>query len=844
MKKIVFIILLLLAAVSLHSQTLLKGAVTDEKGTPLQGVLVKIESERTGSIIAESDEAGKYAMEISEKGIFKLEFNYAGYEKVIKEVKIEENILILYPETVKMKINETASDSLYKQVQENDKKDEGLLTDSLKNIEDKIVIDTLTKNEPYETDVIDVVSELPEMMTEGEKKVFNVENLQSTTGGTALDVLRKIPMIDVDIDDNVTLRGTKNVLILIDNKQMKFASLRQIPAESVKKVEIITNPSAKYEAEGITGIINIVMKKVNPDVTGFNGNIFTGLRSNNGYFGYAGLNAKLNKWSLFGNGGGGLFKLDTKNNIRTDYFSPVSYFTGNSEGKGESKYGFFSAGIEREIGKNINIGFDSYANLSGFDNTGLTKNFNFDRMNNIISSSDYNLDYAGDYENYFLSTYFNGVFDETGKELNFDITYVKGSNGYDSEQDYRYYDSPGVLNPRLSNQLSVTNEKNKTLNVQGDYTHPFSGETRFEVGYKGIFRENDNDFRFDTLNFNTNKYITNFDLTNRFRLLENINAMYGTFSHKISSFGFKLGLRIEHTLTKGNLITVDSNFRKNYLNLFPTLSINQKIGLQNEFQLSYSRRIMRPLIYRLNPFVNRSNTRYIYFGNPELNPEFTDSYEFGHSFYSNTVTINTSLFFRRSYDVISNYSYQIDSVTTATTYRNASGAKSYGVDLIITSRFVDWWNLNANLSFYNTKFEGSVVSDYAQEEGSGWRGNIRSTFKIGSLFDVEVYYNYSGRRINASGFNEPMQNLDIGIKRSFFNNKLTLTLRAEDIFKTRKWESETSGTGFRNYISGEWDSRLINLSISYRFGNTDKYYSKSKKIKENENEQEDVREGN
>ncbi|MBN1632934.1 MAG: TonB-dependent receptor [Ignavibacteria bacterium] len=844
MKRKVFILLLFLTAGSLYSQTLLKGLVTDETGKPLQGVLIIAESGNSGIITTESDETGKYTLELPGKGKYKLEFTLIGYDRTVKEISTEENILILYPETVKMKITETVSDTLYKQTEKYDNKDKEVRQDSLKNINDKIVNDSLNiKNETYETDVIDVVSELPEMTTEGEKKVFNIENLQSTTGGTALDVLRKIPMIDVDINDNVTLRGTKNVLILIDNKQMKFASLRQIPAETIKKVEIITNPSAKYEAEGVTGIINIVMKKAKPDVSGYNGNIFAGLRSNNGYYGFAGLNAKLNKWAFFGNGGGGLFKLDTKNNIRTDYFSPVSYFTGNSEGKGENKYGFFSAGIEYEIGKNINLGFDSYANLTKFENSGLTKNFNYDGGHNILSSSDFDLNSDGNYDNYFLSTYFNSVFDGLGKELNLDITYVKGNDRYDSEQDYRYYDIPGVTNPRLSNQLSVTNEKNYNLKIQGDYTHPFSGETRFEAGYKGIFRENDNDFRFDTLNFSSQRYITDLNLTNRFKLFENINAVYGTFSQKIRDFGFKMGLRLEHTLTKGYLVTNNSDFRKDYLNLFPTLSLTQKIGLQNEFQLSYSRRIMRPNIYRLNPFVNRSNTRFIYFGNPELNPEFTDSYEFGYSFFSNPVTVNTSFFYRRSYDVISNYSYQIDTITTATTYRNASGAKSYGIDLIISSRFVEWWNINANFSFYNTKFEGSVVSDYAQEEGSGWRGNIRSTFKIGSIFDVEVYYNYSGRRINANGFNEPMQNLDIGIKRSFFNNKLTLTLRAEDIFKTRKWEGETSGVGFRNYISGEWDSRLINLSISYRFGNTDKYYSKSKKTKANENEIEDVKEG-
>jgi outer membrane receptor protein involved in Fe transport len=440
--------------------------------------------------------------------------------------------------------------------------------------------------------------------------------------------------------------------------------------------------------------------------------------------------------------------------------------------------------------------------------------------------------------------YFNGIFDELGKELNFDITYINGNDANEEKQDYQYYDTVGVINPRLSNLLTVTDNNSYNLRIQGDYTHPFNGETRFETGYKGIFRENDNDYRYDTLNFNTNKYVTNTLLTNHFNLRENINAVYGTFSHIISDFRFKLGLRLEHTLTKGELITDSSDFKKDYLSLFPTVSLSQRIGLENELQFSYSRRITRPMIYRLNPFVDRSNSRFIYFGNPELDPEFTDSYELGHNFYSEYVTVNTSLYYRRSYDVISIYSYQVDSVTTATTYRNAAGSKTFGGDIIISSRISDWWNIYANLGLYNTSFEGSVVSDYATEEGTSWRGNIRSTFSISNLFDIEIYYNYTGRRITATGFNEPSQNLDIGIKRSFFDRKLSISLRAEDVFKTKKWQGESSGTGFTNYYTSEWDSRLFNLSISYRFGNSDKYYSKSKKTKENENEQEDVKEGN
>lgn len=828
MSRIIIILITLFTAGSLFPQRVIKGIVVDEgNGTPLSGVTITAASVTAGNISTESDADGKFSVEITSTGIYILEFYYEGYEKSRKEIVVDEEILLMYLEAVRMKAV----------VLKMDKPEE---PDS-----NEFIKDTLNLNNAiYETDVIDVESELPVLTTEDEKKVFNVENLVSTTGGTALDVLSKLPMIEVDINDNISLRGTKNVLILIDNKPMKFASLRQIPAESVSKVEIITNPSAKYEAEGVTGIINVVMKKVNQDISGFNGNLYAGLRSNDGYFGFVVLNAKVSKWSFFGNGGAGIFNFNTEYNTHTDYYTPVFYFRGDNDGKGKSKYGYISAGIEHEINKNFNFGFDSYISLNKFDNSGVNRNYNLNSENIITSSSTFNSNNTGDFDNYTLSSYFNGIFDELGKEFNFDITYVNGNDANEEKQNYRYYDTIGAINPRLSNLLTVADDKSYNLKIQADYTHPFNGETRFETGYKGIFRENDNDYRYDTLNFNTNKYITNSLLTNHFNLSENINAVYGTFSQTISDFRFKLGLRLEHTLTKGELITDKTDFKKDYLSLFPTVSLSQRIGLQNEFQFSYSRRITRPMIYRLNPFVDKSNSRFIFFGNPELDPEFTDSYELGHSFYSEYITVNTSLYFRRSYDVISAYSFQLDSVTTATTYRNAAGAKTFGADLIISSKISEWWNVNGNFSLYNTSFEGSVISDYATEEGTGWRGNIRSTFSVSNLFDIEIYYNYTGRRINATGFNEPSQHLDIGIRRSFFDRKLSVSLRAEDIFKTKKWQGEFSGTGFTNYYTSKWDSRLFNLSISYRFGNTDKYYSKSKKTKANENEQEDVKEGN
>lgn len=229
-------------------------------------------------------------------------------------------------------------------------------------------------------------------------------------------------------------------------------------------------------------------------------------------------------------------------------------------------------------------------------------------------------------------------------------------------------------------------------------------------------------------------------------------------------------------------------------------------------------------------------------GNPELTPEYSDSYELSYMFISNIINVTPMAFYRKSKDIISNYSYLIDSNITVSTYRNFASGYSYGMDFIISSRALKWWNLSSTFSFYKSKFESNVTNDYSGEEGFSWKANIRSFFTFEELFNLELYYDYTGKRVNASGYNEPSQNLDAAVNKSFFNKKLTIGIRVEDIFKTRKWSSETNGVGVNSFYKTSWDTRGAYLNISYNFGNSDKYYKKSKKTKQNENEKNDVNE--
>ena len=705
-------------------------------------------------------------------------------------------------------------------------------------------LDTLKlKKQSVTTEEIVVEDQKGLLNIVGDKKVFDVSKSIITKGGTALDVLKKVPLVDVDMDDNVSLRGSKNVKILIDDKAPKFASLKQIPAEAIDKVEVITNPSAKYEAEGVTGIINLVMKANNK--LGFNGRANLGSGYTDRYWGGGSINLKKNKWTLFGSsylGSVSGYRFDYTSDV--NYTDPVSFYKGDGRGTATSRYMFFNGGIENEFVKSNSIGLELNYNKGHWGNDQFATSGTFDSQSNLTSYYTRKNLFDGIWEGLTASLYYSGKLNEEGRELSGDITYTSNKNDYDLELTRQDYDG---------NMVPVTNDpfrqkdgnlyRSYNLNAQLDYVHPFSKITKLEAGYKGTFRNNDNEYDSDTLDYNANSYIRNLSISNHFKLNENINAVYGVFSSSISQFSYKAGLRLEHTNAIGELFTGGNNFRKNYLDYFPSLSLSYRIGTEHQVQASYSRRITRPNIWRLNPFYSKNNPKMWRVGNADLNPEYTDSYELSYSFFHKIISVTPMLFFRQSHDVISNYSYLTNDNVLISTFINAAGSKAYGLDLVLGSRAFSWLNLNGTLSLYNTKFDDDPVTENAQEEGFSWKGNLRASLNLAGLFNLELYYNYDGKVVNAQGESQPSQNLDAGISRTFFGFA-TVSLRASDIFKTMKWTQDVNTSGYYSTTNSNFDSRTVYLSISILFGNTTEQYQKSKKEKRNANERNDRNQDN
>lgn len=709
-----------------------------------------------------------------------------------------------------------------------------------------VILDTIRlKKQDVTTDEILVEESKGLIQFSADKKIFNVTESELTKGGTALDVLKKVPMVDVDVNDNVSMRGSQNVKILIDDKPSRFVSLKQIPADAIERVELITNPPAKYESEGVTGLINIVMKKNNN--LGFTGSTNFGGNYNEQLSGWGGVDVNLKKksWTIFTGIYSGTWNNKFSYSRSTDYYSPVSSLDNSGLGKNNGHWIWGQGGVERELSPGKSIGFEANFGTGKWFNTDNSTNNNLNSLGELTSYYTQANERNGLWENMTGSLYYNLKLNDAGREVSGDLTYSRnrGENQFGFvKQDFDSLSRP--LNTTPLDQKDTTINKSYNLNAQLDYTHPLSTVTKIETGYKGTFRLNDNDFNSDTLDYSSGTYQSNTAVNNHFKLNEYINAVYGVFSSSIGDFSYKIGVRAEQTNTIGELVTYGQDFRKSYLDFFPTLNLSQKIAGKHQVQLSYSRRITRPNIWRMNPFVNKFNPRFLHMGNPDLDPEYTDSYELSLMIFTPVLSVTPLAFFRQNHGVISSYSFLIDTNVSVTTYRNAAGSKAYGLDLLLSSRTLSWLSLNATFSFYNTKFDDDpLLTDYAAEEGFSWKSNIRTGFML-KYFNLELYYTYTGEKVNAQGTDMPTSSFDASISKTFLEDKLTVSLRANDIFSTQQWGQDINAQDYNSTFRNDWSSRALSLNFSLKFGNTDENFQKKKKQKQNSNEGSDQQDSN
>jgi outer membrane receptor protein involved in Fe transport len=671
-----------------------------------------------------------------------------------------------------------------------------------------------------------------------DRVVVNVENSIVSTGGTALEVLQQAPGVLVDKDDNISLKGKAGVIIMIDGKPTNLSAdglsqfLRSMPSNAIDQVELIANPTSKYDASGNAGIINIKLKK--NQKLGTNGTVSASL-SQGAYTGVNGnltLNNRSDKVNLygsfFGNGGqnfeGLIIKRDYQEEQGRRYFDQESFSKRNSSGYGTK------LGMDWFLNSNHTIGVMADIFKSSWNSHLLSETYIGDgqKVDSILwnkSTSDHNSTRQSYNVNY------KAKLDTTGKELNVDLDYAFYNNPRFNHMfsHYQYGETAhnGPTDSTQNNQATKINIKSVKL----DYTHPFRTGAKMEAGLKWSHVSNNNDYQFDSIRLG--QPIRDLNVSNHFVYKEEIKAAYLNYSHSYKKWGYQLGLRAEHSHVVGNSLTLKQVNDTSYLNLFPSAFLSYTPSENWFWGINYSRRLTRPNYDNLNPFVYYIDRYTMASGNPHLKPQFSNAIEISNSFKS---AINTSIGFTRVNDYLSRIlemsedAQTGDSTIISYIHKNVSRYDTYNFNLSFPIRITAFWTSYTSFSFYYNEFETHSNGTNLRLNSNGFFGNTRHNFTLGKS-SLELNYFYMSPQISAEGLMRMrhMNNLSIGFSMPVLNKAGTIRLNVNDVFNVNYFQGKFDVGNRTNFIRTSWDSRIFRLSFSYRFGN--------KQVQENRNRQ-------
>ncbi|MCF0052842.1 TonB-dependent receptor [Dyadobacter sp. LJ53] len=671
-------------------------------------------------------------------------------------------------------------------------------------------------------DEVTVQAEKSSMELSLDKKIFNVGKDLANAGGTGVDILTNIPSVAVDVEGNVSLRGSGNVRILIDGKpsglvSIKGASgLQQLQGSMIERVEIITNPSARYEAEGMGGVINIVLKKERKE--GINGSfdIITGYPTN--YGAAANVNYRRKNLNFFINYTLSYRNTPGKNYLYQELYRGDSTFimerdmTSNLKGMNNSARG----GIDYYFNpKNILTGSYTWRTSKGKRFSTLKYRDYLTSVNNLTSFTNRTQDETETEPNSEYSVTYKKTFDKKGQEFTADVRYLdnwENSDQYYRENVYRPDGSPSDIPPLL--QRAVNYETEKQLLFQMDYVHPFGKEGKFEAGARSSSRDMTNNY---TVTQETSEgWITLPDLTNNFLYEENINAAYGIVGNKTGKFSYQAGLRAEWTGVTTELKQTNEVNKRTYANLFPSVHVTYDFAKQNAFQLSFSRRVRRPQYNDLSPFATYSDNRNYWSGNPDLNPEFTNAFELGHIKYMGKGSLTSSLYYRHTNGKITSIRRVQEDGSSYTRPENLGTEDAYGAEFTSSFTPYQWWKLDGSVNFFRAITDGTDLDEDFQSDTYSWFVRMMSRFTLWKNTDLQLRGNYEAPQQTPQGKRKALATLDLAASRDILRNNGTLTLSVIDVFNSRKFRSVIEGDNFYTVNNSQGRRRQINLTLNYR----------------------------
>ena len=692
----------------------------------------------------------------------------------------------------------------------------------------------LLKEDTQLLNEVQVVGQRSQMKFEIDRKVFNVDQSLATAGGSASDVLGNIPSVQVDPEGEVSLRGNSSVTVWINGKESGLSAdnraqiLEQLPAESIERVEVITNPSAKYNPEGTAGIINIVLKKNRK--AGYYGSLQAGVDTRGGYNAAGNVNFSSGKFESFVNVGTRVRKSEgegyTNRQNLDDNGNPVSYLNQLRNDEDTRKPVIARMGTTYHATDKDHFSFSGFGLLGRGDETdwlNYTSNIPGSFTNSLRTSAEkrkmnignFEIGYKRDFSeksNLDLSASYNLV------NITPESSFLQVSNyaGGTSTSSYQFQEN--VMKPRK-------------WEFQADYVTEFGEQNKIEAGYKGEFLTSKSKVSTYSGTSEGNAAF-NEGLYNNFTYDQNVNALYATYSKRINRFGIQLGLRGEHTRTNTNSLGYNQSetdhpaYKDDYFSFYPSAFLSYQLPSNNELQLNYTRRVSRPWGGQLNPFVNLTDSTNISYGNPLLLPQYSNSLELNYIKNWENHTLSASLYYRNTDNVIQRISYR-DGDIMKSTFENIAKTQSAGTELILKNNLFRMIDLTSTLNFYYNKLDGfsylpagatTPVVGEADEDFS-WSARIIANVMLPWGVSLQATGDYNSRELVAQGYRKANHAIDLGLRKSFLDRKLSLTINTRDLLNSRKRETITSGSGFSQESVFARSGRTVGFTLTYNFGN-------------------------
>ena len=701
---------------------------------------------------------------------------------------------------------------------------------------------------------VQIIAERTTVEIQLDKKIYNIGSDLTTAGGTVSDALNNVPSVSVDIEGGISLRGNENVRILINGKPSAMAGfgdtnvLSQLPAEAIERVEVITSPSARYDAEGTAGILNIILRQ--KETLGFNGSLTLNAGNPDNYGLNTNLNLRKEKFNLFTNIGFRYFDAPRNSFSDANYFDRIVNDTLREPEFERIREDEEVSRLNRNY--NANLGMEYFIN----DNSSITGSVfyrygqdadlglnNSDRFNmgSIVEQTLRREKETKEDNRYQISLNYINRFDDEGQQLTADIQYGGNKEIRETGISENYLTTQQINPDPFQREEIFSTEKQIEYLLQADYVLPLGEDARFEAGFRDNYENQNTDYNLNQENISTGNLILNDTLSNIFDYTEHVTAIYSQYGTRLGKFSFLLGLRLENTRLKGDIdsrlsdqelidafgFPIQTKFDNNYLGLFPTVNLIYNLANEDEEEesvtLGYNRRINRPRGWYINPFPSRTSRTSVFQGNPNLQPAFSNAFDLGYLKRWEDLTLTTSIYYQHetgSFERIEENAGQqttegIDIIRRIPV--NLSTNDRIGAEIGILYSPTKWLRLNSSFNFFQFETEGEFNGvDYGAKNTSYFT-RFSSKVTLPAKIDWQTNIFYSGPQENAQTRNEGIFSMDLAFSKEIFKDQATVSLNVRDVFNSRKSNTFTTTESFNRSRESQWRQRQITLSLLLRF---------------------------